>query len=468
VRSRLHCTLFSTIAAVCGCLLARACTCIGGNRIHKYASCSNECFILALIYIDRLIQSNNFLLTELNVHRVVITAVLLAAKFFDDAYYNNAYYAKVGGVLVSEMNGLEVDFLFRINFTLHVKPEVFAKYHGELMAQAQEACRVPLVVPPPPLPTTITTFNSAAAVVAAAAAASAATAATNANNTCSSSSGNMEDAMNYHPSTGMHAAAMVNPQQPPAWEDGGGGGAIGAPPAPPLYQHNGAATAAATAAMLSHNMNNNNPLAQHITPSPPHDAKMSQDYHHPVNAAAVAMGAPPPSQQQLLLQQQQPQLPQPYGAGSNTLLTDSQFPPLHRTTSLPEPPSQLGDPRQQHMAARGAGWVVTPTHPLQQQPQLPPGSRQSSFSAPVSAPVALVAPPVQYTNVVLPPLPAAGVGSSPHNAAVMAAMTAAAHHAHHQILPLQSGVVVHHHHGYHNPHAAPAPADPRLQQQQPC
>ena len=74
-------------------------------RIHKYASCSNECFILALIYIDRLIQRNNFLLTELNVHRVVITAVLLAAKFFDDAYYNNAYYAKVGGVLVSEMNG---------------------------------------------------------------------------------------------------------------------------------------------------------------------------------------------------------------------------------------------------------------------------------------------------------------------------------------------------------------------------
>jgi hypothetical protein len=104
------------------------------ERIHKYASCSNECFILALIYIDRLIQRNNFLLTELNVHRVVITAILLAAKFFDDAYYNNAYYSKVGGVLVSEMNGLEVDFLFRINFSLHVTPEVFEKYKAELVA----------------------------------------------------------------------------------------------------------------------------------------------------------------------------------------------------------------------------------------------------------------------------------------------------------------------------------------------
>jgi len=106
------------------------------ERVQKYASCSNECFILALIYIDRLIERNNFLLTELNVHRVVITAILLAAKFFDDAYYNNAYYAKVGGVLVSELNGLEVDFLFRINFSLHVSSDVFEKYKAELVAHS--------------------------------------------------------------------------------------------------------------------------------------------------------------------------------------------------------------------------------------------------------------------------------------------------------------------------------------------
>ena len=83
-----------------------------------------------------MIERNNFLLTELNVHRVVITAILLAAKFFDDAYYNNAYYAKVGGVLVSELNGLEVDFLFRINFSLHVQPDVFEKYKAELVAHS--------------------------------------------------------------------------------------------------------------------------------------------------------------------------------------------------------------------------------------------------------------------------------------------------------------------------------------------
>jgi hypothetical protein len=103
-----------------------------------------------LIYIDRLIQRNNFLLTELNVHRVVITAILLAAKFFDDAYYNNAYYSKVGGVLVSEMNGLEVDFLFRINFSLHVTPELFEKYKAELVAHSMQAAIAPQVSPQMP------------------------------------------------------------------------------------------------------------------------------------------------------------------------------------------------------------------------------------------------------------------------------------------------------------------------------
>lgn len=118
------------------------------DRVHKYASCSNECFILALIYIDRLIERNNFLLTELNVHRVVITAILLAAKFFDDAYYNNAYYAKVGGVLVSELNGLEVDFLFRINFSLHVQPDVFEKYKAELVAHSINSGLIPAQLTP--------------------------------------------------------------------------------------------------------------------------------------------------------------------------------------------------------------------------------------------------------------------------------------------------------------------------------
>ncbi|CAH0485676.1 unnamed protein product [Peronospora farinosa] len=101
-------------------------------RIHKYASCSPECFVLALVYMDRLHQMQGFVLTELNVHRVVITSVVLAAKFFDDHYFNNAYYAKVGGVPCLEMNELEVEYLLLINFSLHVSSETYARYYNEL------------------------------------------------------------------------------------------------------------------------------------------------------------------------------------------------------------------------------------------------------------------------------------------------------------------------------------------------
>jgi len=89
------------------------------HRVAKYALCSGECFVLALVYIDRIIQQNpTFVVNSLNIHRLLITSVMLAAKFFDDQYFNNAYYAKVGGVPAPEMNTLEVEFLFMTNFSL--------------------------------------------------------------------------------------------------------------------------------------------------------------------------------------------------------------------------------------------------------------------------------------------------------------------------------------------------------------
>eukprot|EP00743_Colponemidia_sp_Colp-15_P003663 GILK01003954.1.p1 GENE.GILK01003954.1~~GILK01003954.1.p1 ORF type:complete len:229 (-),score=14.68 GILK01003954.1:156-842(-) len=106
-------------------------------RISKYAACSNECFVLALIYIDRAVKRNNgFIVTSLNVHRLLISSVMLAAKFFDDHYYNNAYFAKVGGVPTAELNALEAEFLSMLNFRLHVRSSVFEQYRKEIMNHA--------------------------------------------------------------------------------------------------------------------------------------------------------------------------------------------------------------------------------------------------------------------------------------------------------------------------------------------
>ncbi|KAL2478037.1 Cyclin-U4-1 [Forsythia ovata] len=99
------------------------------ERIFKYASCSPSCYIVAYVYLDRFTQRQPTLpINSFNVHRLLITSVMIAAKFMDDLYYNNACYAKVGGISTTEMNFLEVDFLFGLGFNLNVTPTTFYKY----------------------------------------------------------------------------------------------------------------------------------------------------------------------------------------------------------------------------------------------------------------------------------------------------------------------------------------------------
>lgn len=49
-------------------------------------------------------------------------------------HYNNAYFARVGGVEVAEMNGLELELLFALRFRLNVTPDTFARYCAALEA----------------------------------------------------------------------------------------------------------------------------------------------------------------------------------------------------------------------------------------------------------------------------------------------------------------------------------------------
>eukprot|EP00271_Cylindrocystis_brebissonii_P016282 TRINITY_DN3965_c0_g1_i3.p1 TRINITY_DN3965_c0_g1~~TRINITY_DN3965_c0_g1_i3.p1 ORF type:complete len:338 (-),score=42.16 TRINITY_DN3965_c0_g1_i3:669-1682(-) len=107
-------------------------------RIFKYANCTPTCFMAAYLYLNRLVVRNpDYVITSQNVHRILITAVMVAAKFLDDSYFNNAFYAKVGGVTTAEMNRLELEFLFKISFDLHISTSVF----NELFSDFLEARR---------------------------------------------------------------------------------------------------------------------------------------------------------------------------------------------------------------------------------------------------------------------------------------------------------------------------------------
>lgn len=65
---------------------------------------------------------------------------MVSSKFFDDHYFNNTYYAKVGGILPEEANELEVEFLFMCNFSLHVGTDVYAEYFQELRNHSVVSC----------------------------------------------------------------------------------------------------------------------------------------------------------------------------------------------------------------------------------------------------------------------------------------------------------------------------------------
>jgi len=105
------------------------------KRIATFTRCSEESLILSLIYIDRLITNpeRKFLVTALNVHRLILSSVLVAVKFYDDWYYDNVFFSKVGGVSSKELNILETEFLFLINFDLSVDSEMFLRYNKRLM-----------------------------------------------------------------------------------------------------------------------------------------------------------------------------------------------------------------------------------------------------------------------------------------------------------------------------------------------
>ncbi|CAM8896053.1 unnamed protein product [Rhodiola kirilowii] len=98
------------------------------DRLFRYSACSPSCFVAGYIYMDKFLQRKNGYLTSLNAHRLLITGVMVAAKFIDDAFYNNAYYAKVGGISTREMNKLEMNLLFDLDFRLQITTETFRKY----------------------------------------------------------------------------------------------------------------------------------------------------------------------------------------------------------------------------------------------------------------------------------------------------------------------------------------------------
>lgn len=103
---------------------------------------------MSFIHISRIYHANQsgstpspgggkpFQLNTLSIHRLLLIAIMTSSKFFDDLYYNNAFYSKIGGVTLQELNALEVEFLALIAFDLYVPSKIYKRFYRELTNKA--------------------------------------------------------------------------------------------------------------------------------------------------------------------------------------------------------------------------------------------------------------------------------------------------------------------------------------------
>lgn len=105
------------------------------RRLLIYIPCSEAVFLVAFIYINRICLKKPELcgLNIANLHRLLITAIVISSKVIDDETYSMSYYAKVGGVpSCLEMIRLEIAFLKFIDHDISIGTEELSEFIVQL------------------------------------------------------------------------------------------------------------------------------------------------------------------------------------------------------------------------------------------------------------------------------------------------------------------------------------------------
>jgi hypothetical protein len=108
------------------------------QRLAKHATLTPPLLLSMVYYIDRLCSLYPaFTVTTLTIHRFLITAATVAAKGLSDSFWNNATYARVGGIKLAELGLLELDFLYRVDWKIVPNPEVLVDYYRGLVERSE-------------------------------------------------------------------------------------------------------------------------------------------------------------------------------------------------------------------------------------------------------------------------------------------------------------------------------------------
>ncbi|MCJ1368958.1 hypothetical protein MMC20_000165 [Loxospora ochrophaea] len=97
-------------------------------RLHRYCPMSTGVYLATALYVYRLaVIEKNILVTERNVHRLLLAGLRVAMKALEDLSYPHRRFAKVGGVSEVELGRLEISFCFLTNFDLKVNAEMLSQ-----------------------------------------------------------------------------------------------------------------------------------------------------------------------------------------------------------------------------------------------------------------------------------------------------------------------------------------------------
>ena len=103
-------------------------------RLVSHSKMEISTLILILIYIDKICKNNKFRLNFFNIHKFIVTSMLVSIKYNEDDFFSNSFYAKVGGVSKTELNTLEYIFLSLIDFELYVDDDLYNKYSSYILS----------------------------------------------------------------------------------------------------------------------------------------------------------------------------------------------------------------------------------------------------------------------------------------------------------------------------------------------
>lgn len=109
------------------------------KRIVDRCHLNAEVVIIALIYIERLMSTQNLRLTERNWIPITIVSLLTASKVWDDhSTFNGDLCIILPIFTIQDINELERRFLTDLNYTLHITFQYYAKYYFGLRSLRQQ------------------------------------------------------------------------------------------------------------------------------------------------------------------------------------------------------------------------------------------------------------------------------------------------------------------------------------------